>query len=334
MSTAAPALAGPGRRRRSVALLLLLAALLLLPLVANSYLISVMILVLLAAYLGQAWNIMMGFAGLLSLGHALYLGLGAYAAAALFVHYGISPWLGMLVGMALAALAGAVIAALSFRFGVTGVYFALLTIAFAEFTRILFDHLQWVGGSSGYFLPVRSAAALDLVNLRGPPVMFYYLMLALAAGALALSRALLRSRIGFYWQALREDQEAAAALGIDVFRYKLAAVALSAAMTSLGGVVEAFYYNNLYPSTVFSVGNSVDIIAGPIVGGLGTLIGPILGAFVLTGLSEAMTNLTQQLHVDGIKQFAYGAVLLLIVMLQPGGLWPWLARRLGFAERR
>jgi branched-chain amino acid transport system permease protein len=318
--------------RVPIALGLLLTALLLFPLVANSYLISIAILVLFAAYLGQAWNIMMGFAGLLSLGHALYLGLGAYAAAALFVHAGLSPWIGMLLGMAISALAGSVIAALSFRFGVTGVYFALLTIAFAEFTRILFDHFGWVGGSSGLFLPVKGAAGIDLANLRGPPVMFYYLMLALVAAVLALARALLRSRIGYYWQALREDPDAAEALGVNVFRCKLAAVALSAALTSVGGGIEAFYYNNLYPSTVFSVGNSIDIISGPIVGGLGTLMGPILGGFVLTSLGETMTALTEHLHIDGIKQFAYGAVLLLIVMLRPGGLWPWLASRLGFAR--
>ncbi len=314
--------------RAMVAIILLLAALLVLPFVANTYLVSVMVLVLLAAYLGQAWNIMMGYAGLLSIGHALYVGLGAYAAAALFVHYGISPWLGVIAGMAVASLAGIIIATLSFRFGVTGVYFALLTIAFAEFTRVLFDHLAWVGGSSGLFLPVKSLAANDLVNLRGSPAMFYYLMLALVAAALLLSRALIRSRIGYYWQAIREDPDAAEALGIDIFRYKLAAVALSAAMTAVAGTIQAFYYNNLYPSTVFAIGNSVELMAAPIVGGLGTLFGPLLGAFALTALGETMTTLTATLHLDGIKQWCYGAVLLLIVALQPGGIWPWLARRL------
>jgi branched-chain amino acid transport system permease protein len=288
------------------------------------------LLVLFATYLGQAWNIMMGYTGLLSIGHALYVGLGAYAAAALFVHYGISPWLGVIVGMAVASLAGIVIATLSFRFGVTGVYFALLTIAFAEFTRILFDHLAWVGGSSGLFLPVKSLAANDLVNLRGSPAMFYYLMLALVTGALLLSRTLIRSRIGYYWQAIREDPDAAEALGINIFRYKLAAVALSAAMTAVAGTIQAFYYNNLYPSTVFAIGNSVELMAAPIVGGLGTLFGPLLGAFALTALGESMTTLTASLHLDGIKQWCYGAVLLLIVALQPGGIWPWLARQLGF----
>jgi branched-chain amino acid transport system permease protein len=318
--------------RPRVALGLLIALLLALPLVASNYIVSIMVLVLFAAYLGQAWNIMMGYVGLLSIGHALYVGLGAYTAAALFVHYGLPPWLGMIAGMAVASLAGTVIGALSFRFGLTGVYFALLTIAFAEFTRIIFDHFGWVGASSGLFLPVKNLAQADLINLRGPPAMFYYLMLALVAAALALSRALIRSRIGFYWQAIREDQDAAEALGINAFRYKLAAVALSAAMTALAGAIEAFYYNNLYPSSVFAIGNSVELMSAPIVGGLGTLGGPLLGAFVLTVLGETMTTLTSTIHLDGLKQWCYGAVLLAIVVLRPGGIWPWLAERIGVSR--
>ena len=315
--------------RARVALGLLIVLLLALPLVASNYIVSVMVLVLFAAYLGQAWNIMMGYVGLLSIGHALYVGLGAYTAAALFVHYGLPPWFGMIEGMAVASLAGTVIGALSFRFSLTGVYFALLTIAFAEFTRIVFDHFGWVGASSGLFLPVKNLAEADLINLRGPPAMFYYLMLALVAAALALSRALIRSRIGFYWQAIREDQDAAEALGINAFRYKLAAVALSAAMTAIAGAIEAFYYNNLYPSSVFAIANSVELMSAPIVGGLGTLGGPLLGAFVLTVLGETMTTLTSAIHLDGLKQWCYGAVLLAIVVLRPGGIWPWLAERIG-----
>ena len=320
------------RRGSLLALGAIAAVLLALPLVASNYIVSVMVLVLFAAYLGQAWNIMMGYVGLLSIGHALYAGLGGYTAAALFVHWGLTPWIGMLAGMAVASLAGGAIGALGFRFGVTGVYFALLTIAFAEFTRILFDHFGWVGASSGLFLPVKSATVLDLVNLRGPPAMFYYLMLALVVAALVLSRALIRGRIGYYWQAIREDQDAAEALGIDAFRCKLAAVALSAAMTAAAGAIQAFYYNNLYPGSVFAIGNSVELMSAPIVGGLGTLGGPILGALLLTVLGEVMTALASVVHLDGIKQWCYGAVLLAIVVLRPGGLWPWLMERLGIAE--
>lgn len=303
-----------------------------LPLVAGGYVLSVLIVVLFAAYWGQAWNIMMGFAGQLSIGHALYVGLGAYASAALFTHYGLPPWLGMFVGVALAGLAGSLIAALSFRFAVTGVYFALLTIAFNEFTRILFDHFGWVGSTSGLFLPVANRTGNDLLFLRGSPAMFYYCLLALTLGALGLSHLLLRRRIGFYWQAIREDQDAAQALGIDIFRYKLAAVALSAMLTAVGGVFMAFYDNVLYPDAVFATGRSVELMTAPIIGGLGTLFGPVVGAFVLTLLGEAMTAASTSLQIDGLKQFLYGAVLLAVVALQPSGLWPWLRTRLGLGE--
>ncbi len=244
-------------RRGLAALAVLLAVLVALPLAASDYLVTVLILILYFAYVGQAWNIMMGFAGQLSLGHALYVGLGAYAAAALYVHFGVSPWIGMWAAMAIAGLAGAVIGALAFRFGVAGVYFAILTIAFAEFARIGFDHWRWLGGSGGFFLPVANYARNDLISLRGSPVMFYYVALGMTVAAFILCHALMKSRVGYYWLAIRESPEAAQALGIDIFRYKMIAVVLSAAMTSLGGVLFAFYYNNLFPEQVFHISRSI-----------------------------------------------------------------------------
>jgi branched-chain amino acid transport system permease protein len=327
-----------------VGLLVLGAVLLVLPLFTANYLIQVMVLVLYFAYVGQTWNIMMGFAGQLSLGHALYLGLGGYAAAVLFVKFGISPWIGMLVGMVVSGIAGGIIGFLGFRFGVRGVYFALLTIAFAEFTRILFDHWDWVAGSSGLFIPVTGAKGAW--TLRGGPALFYYVMLAFTAAVLVLSRWLLCSRLGYYWLAIREDQEAAQALGINVFRYKLAAVVLSASLTSVAGVVLAFQQNNLFPEQAFAISESIVLIFAPIVGGTGTLIGPILGAFLLTPLGEALTLfsfwledrlvelLGIDLKLDGIKQIFFGLCVVAIVSLQPNGLWPWIARRLGLDGRR
>ena len=322
-------------RRGLVLLAALLALLLVFPAFASGYLLAVGFLILYFAFVGQAWNIMMGFAGQLSLGHSLYVGLGAYAAAALYVHFGVSPWIGLGAAIALSVLAGAVIGFLAFRFGVAGVYFAILTIAFAEFARIGFDHFRWVQGSSGFFLPVANYTQNDLWNLRGSPVMFYYLMLGMTAGALVLCRALLRSRMGYYWQAIRESPEAAQALGVNVFRYKMYAVVISAAMTSLAGVVFAFYYNNLFPEQIFHISRSIELILGPIIGGIGTLVGPIVGAFLLTGLAEGLREVMLQLGVDvpGVKQVFYGACLLLVVIFLPDGVWPPLARALGIARK-
>jgi branched-chain amino acid transport system permease protein len=316
--------------RAAISLAVLGAILVALPFMVGNYALSVATLILYFAYTGQAWNVMMGFAGQLSLGHALYVGIGAYAAGALFFYYGIGPWAGLWLAIALCVALGLVIGFLAFRFGISGVYFALLTIAFAEFTRIGFDHFGWTGGPGGMFLRVAQRDTWDLANFRGPPLMYYYAMLALTAGAFALCAWLLRSRAGYYWQAIREDEEAARALGINAFRWKLLAVAISAALTAVAGVFFAFYYNNLFPEQIFHISRSIEIILGPVIGGVGTLFGPVLGAAVLTLLSDGITEALAAFGLDipGVKQVFYGVVLLAVVMFLPHGIWPAIARRL------
>ena len=316
--------------RARVALAVLLALLVALPAFAGAYALSLATLILYFAYTGQAWNVMMGFAGQLSLGHSLYVGVGAYAAGALFFHYGIGPWAGVWLAILLCMLLGVAIGLLAFRFGISGVYFALLTIAFAEFTRIGFDHFDWVGGPGGMFLKVAQRDAWDIASFRGPPVMYYYVMLVLTCLALFICHLLLKSRAGYYWQAIRENEEAAQALGINTFRWKVYAVALSSAMTSVAGVFFAFYYNSLFPEQIFNISRSIEIILGPIIGGLGTLFGPILGAAVLTLLSDGITELLAALgwELPGIKQVFYGVALLAVVMFLPHGIWPAIARKL------
>jgi branched-chain amino acid transport system permease protein len=301
-----------------------------LPFVANDYVLSVATLFLFFAYAGQAWNILMGFAGQLSLGHSVYLGLGAYAAAALHYHFGIGPWAGLWLSMTLCAALGAIIGALAFRYSVSGVHFTLLTIAVAEFMRIGFDHFTWIGGSAGLFLKVSQRNQIDLLNLRGTPAMFYYVILALAAAAFALSTWLLLRRPGYYWQAIRENEDAAQALGINIFRWKMLAIIISASMTSLGGVFLAFYYNNLFPEQVFHISRSIEIILGPIIGGMGTLFGPVLGAALLALLADGATEVLAATgwEIPGLKQLIYGIALFVVMTLLPHGVWPELARKL------
>jgi branched-chain amino acid transport system permease protein len=308
--------------------------LLILPGITNAYVLSVATLILFFAYTGQAWNVMMGFAGQLSLGHSLYVGIAAYAAAGLFFHYGIGPWAGLWLAILLCVLVGMLIGFLAFRFSISGVYFALLTIAFAEFTRIGFDHIDWLGGPGGLFIKVAQRDQIDLLNFRGPPAMYYYVMLLLAAGAFVGCYFLLKSKAGYYWQAIRENEEAAQALGINTFRWKMLAVALSSAMTAVSGVFFAFYYNNLFPEQIFHISRSIEIILGPIIGGVGTLFGPILGAVVLTLLSDGITEALAAMgwEIPGVKQVFYGIVLLVVVIFLPHGIWPTLARRLGLAR--
>ncbi|HVL58213.1 MAG TPA: branched-chain amino acid ABC transporter permease [Burkholderiaceae bacterium] len=302
----------------------------------DGYRLAVMILVLYFAYVGQAWNIMFGFTGQLSIGHALFVGLGGYAAAAIYQHFGVIPWLGMIVAVVVCVAAATVIGWLAFRFGISGVYFALLTIAFAEFTRIGFDHFRWVGASGGFFLRVEQQTVVDLWNLRGNPLIFYYLGLALTTFAFVLSTWLLRSRLGFYFRAIRDGEDAARAAGVDTFKYKLYAIQISAALTSLAGVFYAFYYNNLFPEQVFHISRSIEILLAPIIGGVGTLFGPIIGAAALTLLSEGTTEMLHWLGMEfpGVKQVIYGVALALAIMFMPLGIWPVIARALGIKRSR
>jgi branched-chain amino acid transport system permease protein len=349
-----------------VALVAFGALLLALPAFASGYVLSVTIICLYLAYVGQAWNLMLGFAGLLSIGHALFVGLGAYMAAYLYVkgltiHFDfgwfgfdfgkstkfsltvadtIPPAIGVFAAAGIAALMGAVIGYLGFRFAIGGVYFALLTIAFSEFVRILIDHAKFLGGTEGLFLPVtqESRRGVDLVNLRGWTEMYYYLILALAAGALLVCRALLNGRVGYYWRAIRDNPEAAEAVGVHIFRYRMYAVMLSSAMTGIAGVFYAFYYNNLFPEQVLSIERSIEITLAPIVGGVGTLFGPVFGAFVLTPLGELLTAgvervkewgiIDKNVKTDGVKLMFWGLAVALIVLFKPTGLWPWVCRQL------
>jgi len=306
------------------------------PALVGDYLLTVLILILYFAYTGQAWNIMMGFAGQLSLGHALFVGLGAYTTATLFVYYGIPPWLGLFAAVAVSMACGALMGFLAFRFRVAGVYFTILTIAFAEFARTGFDNWGYVNGSAGLFLPVAQYTQNDLWRLRGQPAMFYYVLLAATIVVFIGSRIILKSRLGYYCLAIREDEQAARASGVNTFRYKMYAVMISAGMTSFAGMFYAFYYNNLFPEQIFNISRSIEIILAPLVGGVGTLGGPILGAFVLEGLAEGLNVLLNAVGIDipGIKQVFFGFVLLLVVILLPEGIWPWVARRLGLTERR
>ena len=314
----------------------LLPAMMVAPRFVSDYLLTALILVLYFAYVGQAWNIMMGFAGQLSLGHSIYVGLGAYTTAGLFIHFGIGPWIGFLVAVPVTVACGAFMGFLAFRFGVAGVYFAILTIAFAEFARIGFDHFDWVGGSAGFFLPVKQYADNDVWLLRGAPSMFYYIILTATVLAFIACHLLLRSRMGYYWLAIREDEQAARAAGINTFRYKMYAVMISAGMASLGGVFYAFFYNNLFPEQIFHISRSIEIILAPIIGGIGSLFGPILGAFLLEIFAEGLREILALLGVDvpGLRQLAFGVCMLLVVVLLPEGVWPWLERKLRLTERK
>ncbi len=332
-----------GRGRTALALVLLI--LVSLPYWSSSYILSVATITLYLAIVGQSWNLMLGFAGLLSIGHALFVGVSAYTAAYLFSAFGLPPVVGIVPAVVLAILVGMFIGYLGFRFSIGGVYFALLTIAFAELVRISVDHMGFIGGTEGLFLQVSESDrhGFDLINLRGHPFMFYYLAMALTFITLAGCRYLLKSKLGYYWQAIRDDQDAAQALGINVFKYKMYAVVYSSGIAGVAGVFYAFYQNSLFPESVFGIERSIEITLGPIVGGVGSLFGPVLGAFILTPLGEGLTELIDflkdteiidpKLKLNGLKLLIWGLVVSMIVLFKPTGIWPWLNDKLGFSRK-
>src|SRR6185312_11582209 len=261
-----------GRDVRWLALAALV-VLLALPAWLNSYAITVFIFIFFYAFLGQAWNIVGGYAGQLSAGHAAFVGIGAYASAVLSAQAGLTPWLGMLVGGVLSAGLGTLVGYLGFRFGLRGFYFVLLTVAFAEVCRIVALNTDAVGGALGLYITFTGNPwHLQFQDNRA----YYYVALALMLLATGVVALVERSRLGAYLLAIREDEDAAEALGVDTFRYKLCAIVLSAFLTGLGGAFYANYLFSLQPNAVFGIPLSVDIIIRPVVGGAGTLLGPLV----------------------------------------------------------
>jgi branched-chain amino acid transport system permease protein len=300
-----------------------LAALPLFPALFGSYAITIFTLIFFYGFLGQAWNIVGGYAGQLSAGHAAYLGIGAYTAALLSVEAGVTPWIGMFVGGVLAAVLGTLVGFLGFRFGLRGFYFVLLTVAFAEICRIIVANVEPLGGAIGYY-----------ISFTGNPRQFqfqdnrayYYIALVFMLAATALVAWLQGRRFGVYLAAIREDESACEALGVNTFKYKMLAMMLSSFLTGMGGTFYAFYLFSLNPNTVFGVPLSVEIIIRPIVGGAGTVLGPILGSFILSPLAELARHYFAQGGWTGAHLIVYGVLLIGVVLFLPEGAYPRLQR--------
>ena len=311
-----------------LAALLAVAVLVALPWVVSSYVVTVLIFIFFYAYLGQAWNIVGGYAGQLSAGHAAFVGVGGYAAALLSMHAGLTPWIGMWIGGVLAAALGAFIGYLGFRFGLRGFYFVLLTVAFAEICRVVALNVDAVGGALGLYITFTgNPRQFQFQDNR----VYYYVALALMLGATTLVWALERHRLGSYLTAIRQDEGACEALGVDTFRCKMLAMVLSSFLTGVGGTFYAFYLFSLQPNAVFGIPLSVEIIIRPIVGGAGTVLGPIIGSFILSPLAEISRTYFSQGGWNGAHLIVYGLLLIAVVLFLPQGAYPALLR---LARRR
>jgi branched-chain amino acid transport system permease protein len=285
----------------------------------------VMIMIFLYGALATAWNVLAGYCGQISLGHAVYFGLGAYTSTLLVREAALTPWLGMLAGAGLAVAISQAIGYPVFR--LRGHYFAIATIGFGEIVQTIFLNWDRVGAARGLFVPIKRPDSLLNFQFHESKAVYYYIALGLLALALAATRWIERSRRGYYFRAIKEDQDAAASLGVHVAREKQAAMAVSAALTALGGTFWAQYVLFIDPESVFPLSLSILICLVAVMGGVGSLWGPLLGAAILVPLSEG-TRVLLGGTGKALDLLIYGALIMVIAAFQPAGLIG-LAQRLG-----
>jgi branched-chain amino acid transport system permease protein len=285
------------------------------PLVTGSgVVLNFITMALYACLLAQAWNVLGGFGGQFSFGHALFFGTGAYMQAIAQLH-GLNPWLALPLALAASAAVGLCVGALSFRYGLKGSYFALVTLAFAEVFRIGALSVPFTGAGVGLMVPLRTSTAnMQFASRAGT----LWLVLGMVIVALLVTAWLRHSRFGAWLQAVRDNEDAARAVGVDPFRVKLAAIAISAALMGAGGAFYVQVFQYIDPGIAYGPGTSVEALVAAIVGGMGTLWGPALGALALHLLADLTRNLFGEL--PGINMVIYGVVLVLIMMFMPRGV--------------
>lgn len=288
---------------------------------SSNFMVNFGVLALFYAFIGQSWNIAGGFAGQLSFGHVAFFGVGAYASTIAQMRFGFSPWAGLPIAALAGALVGGIIAVLAFRAGLKGSYFALITLAFSEVLRIVANSVDITGGGLGMLIPMKPGAAnFQFAERTG----FYFLILALAAGSVALAEWLRHSRFGAQLAAIRENEDAARALGINVFAEKVKVMLLSGAIGGMGGCFFAQYFLYIDPLIAFGVDKSVEMLLVSMIGGAGTVYGPLVGAVLLALVSDVTRVLTQ---IQGLSLVLYGALLVVIIAYLPNGLIDLFRRR-------
>lgn len=295
--------------------LLLLAVAIAYPFVFTSnFAVNFGVLVLMSAFLGQTWNIAGGFAGQLSFGHVVFFGTGAYAATIFQLKLGFNPWVGIPIGAIAGGLVGWLIGVLSFRAGLRGSYFALITLAFAEVFRILSNSVPFTGAGLGLLIPMKRSVG----NFQfGDRIGFYFVILAFTVLSIAIAIWLTRSRFGAQLAAIRENEDAARALGIDTYAQKVKVMILSGALCGMGGCFYAQYFLYIDPLIAYGVDKSVEMLLVTMIGGAGTVYGPLVGSLLLTLVSEITRGMTD---IQGLSLIIYGALLVVIIAFLPNGI--------------
>lgn len=283
-------------------------------------------LVLLYAVGASAWNIVGGYAGLISVGHAVFFGCGAYGALASYQYLGLPPIGGLPIGVVVSVMIAAVIGVPTLR--LSGHYFSMATIAVAELVRLVVSNTEWLGGAQGLSGPPVPRTIIDLSFISALP--YYYLFLAVFTAVLALTWQMERSRIGYYLRAIRDSERAARSLGAAAPRYKLYAYMLSAAFTAVAGALYSVMFGFIDPESGLGILVSVKMLIMAALGGAGLLLGPLVGAVILAPLEEISNNLLGGAGA-GLTFVVYGAIIVMIARFQPGGI---LGPAIGVLRRR
>jgi branched-chain amino acid transport system permease protein len=286
------------------------------PLFATEHIISILIMMMLYAYLGSCWNILGGYSGYLSFGNGAFYGIGGYTSSLLFIKAGVTPWLGMWLGAVLSSLLALFIGLISFRFRLKGVLFAFITIAFAEICLLVAANVESFGGNIGVLIPLKGNHYSVYQSTN--KAFFYYIILIMLAMIVLLTRLIEKNKIGVYLVAIREEERAAEALGVHSNRYKLYAFMVSGFFTALGGTFYAQYFMYIDPGLMFGFGASLEPVLRTIIGGTGTVWGPVVGSVVLEVLSEVTRSLFGE--ISGLHLAIYGLILILSCIYIPQGL--------------
>lgn len=305
------------RRRELAAGAVVLAGLAVLPLpIADVYTRNMIILTVLYAGLSQAWNVLGGYCGQISLGHAVYFGVGGYVSTLLFVRAGLPPTIGMFAGGAVGGVAALLVGWPCFR--LSGHYYAIATIVVGEIVYLLFLNWDFVGGATGVYVPFRTESLIDL-QFRTSKLPFHYVCLAYAAACWIVAWVVEGSRWGFSWRAVKDDVTAARSLGVRVFPSKMAAAAISGFLTGVGGAIYAQYVGYIDPDSVLNGGLSILIALPAVLGGVGTLWGPLIGSAVLIPMSELSRSYLGG-SGSGVDLMIYGGLIVVVSLARPQGL--------------
>ena len=292
--------------------------LLLFPLViTQTYLIHVMILVFMFGMLGVAWNIMGGYAGMFSFGQAAFFGIGAYTSSFLLVTFHVNPWIGLMAGGVVAALMAAAIGYPCSN--LRGHYFAIATIAFGEIVRIHFNNWKLVNAAEGITIPMMDESLANFM-FHSSKLPYYYIMLVFLLLALVICYFVANSKMGYYFRAIKESHDVAEVLGVNVVRYRLIAIMVSAFLSAMAGTFYAQYILYIDPESVMLLAISVQIVLISMLGGAGTIMGPVIGAAILLPISE-LTRIWLGHRGTGVDMLIYGFLITLISVYQPQGIW-------------